>query len=239
VLAEALARVVTGYQGGEMNPVDGYMTVRQSDAHAWAEAWLQGRGWVRIDPTAAVAPIRIERGAAEIARQAGRALPALGADWNWIRSLRYNWEAVQNSWNQWVLAYSQERQRALVERFGLDPTLENVALVLAVVMAALLAWLAAISMRPRTARDPLGAAFVLLRERLEQAGVAASVSCGPRELYARSRRALLDEDGVTARRLLSRYERLRYGPDSGSASPNDVRALVRAIRAFRPRPNPL
>lgn len=242
VLMRALdvpARVVTGYQGGELNPVDGYMTVRQSDAHAWAEAWLQGRGWVRIDPTATVAPIRIERGAAEIARQAGRALPALRADWNWIRSLRYNWEAVQNSWNQWVLAYSQERQRALVERFGLDPTLENVALVLAVVMAALLAWLAAMSMRPRTARDPLGAAFVLLRERLEQAGVAASVSCGPRELYARSRRALLDEDGATARRLLSRYERLRYGPDSGSATPNDVRALVRAIRAFRPRPNPL
>jgi transglutaminase-like putative cysteine protease len=56
------ARVVAGYQGGELNPVDGYLVVRQSDAHAWAEIWLSGQGWVRFDPTAAVAPSRIEQG---------------------------------------------------------------------------------------------------------------------------------------------------------------------------------
>jgi transglutaminase-like putative cysteine protease len=56
------ARVVGGYQGGERNPVDGYLVVRQSDAHAWAEVWLEGRGWVRVDPTAAVSPARIETG---------------------------------------------------------------------------------------------------------------------------------------------------------------------------------
>ena len=65
------ARVVTGYQGGELNPVDGFLTIRQSDAHAWSEVWLQGRGWVRVDPTAIVAPLRIDQGASEIARQLG------------------------------------------------------------------------------------------------------------------------------------------------------------------------
>ena len=71
------ARVVTGYQGGELNPVDGFMTVRQSDAHAWTEVWLPGRGWVRVDPTAVVAPIRIDRGAGGAARPgAGRAAGA-------------------------------------------------------------------------------------------------------------------------------------------------------------------
>jgi transglutaminase-like putative cysteine protease len=233
------ARVVTGYQGGETNPVDGYMTVRQSDAHAWTEVWLNGRGWVRIDPTATVAPVRIERGAAEVARQSGRTIEGLRGGASWLQALRYNWEAVQNGWNQWVLSYSQEQQRALVERFGLMPTLQNVALVLAIVMGLLLAWLAVISLRPRTVHDPLGAAFALLRDRLEKAGVAASVSCGPRELYARSRRALVDDDVKTARRLLSRYERLRYGPASAGATRTDIRALRRAIRAFRPRPNPL
>ncbi len=190
VLMRALgvpARVVTGYQGGELNPVDGFVTVRQSDAHAWAEVWLHGRGWIRVDPTGTVAPLRLERGAAEIARESGRALQGLGSDVTFLRTLRYNWEAIQNNWNQWVLSYSQERQRALVERLGLAPTLENVALVLAFVMAALLGWLAFVSLRPRTVRDPLGAAYVQLRERLERAGVAASVSCGPRELYARTR----------------------------------------------------
>jgi transglutaminase-like putative cysteine protease len=242
VLMRALgipARVVTGYQGGELNPVDSFLTVRQSDAHAWAEVWLGGRGWIRVDPTGTVAPLRLERGAAEIARASGRALQGLGSDVTFLRTLRYNWEAIQNSWNQWVLSYSQERQRALVEKLGLAPTLENVALVLAFVMAALLGWLAFVSLRPRTVRDPLGAAYVQLRERLERAGVAASVSCGPRELYARTRRALVDEDVRTARKLLSRYERLRYGPASASATRTDVRALRRAIQAFKPRPNPL
>ncbi|HTN49420.1 MAG TPA: DUF3488 and transglutaminase-like domain-containing protein [Burkholderiaceae bacterium] len=233
------ARVVTGYQGGELNPVDGFMVVRQSDAHAWAEVWLQGRGWIRVDPTATVAPLRLERGAAEIARQSGRTLAGEGRGFSLLRTLRYNWEAAQNSWNQWVLSYSQERQRALVERLGLAPTLENVALILAFAMAALLGWLAFVSMRPRTVRDPLGAAFEQLRDRLEHAGVAASVSCGPRELYRRTRRALVDDDVKTARRLLSRYERLRYGPASASVTRTDIRALRRAIRAFRPRPNPL
>ncbi len=236
---EVPARVVTGYQGGELNPVDGFMTVRQADAHAWTEVWLAGRGWVRVDPTAVVAPFRIERGAAELARQASGALQGLGADYSWLRSLRYNWEAVQNGWNQWVISYSQESQRALIQRLGLTPSLDNVALVLALVMATLLAWLAIVSMRPQTVHDPLGASFQLLRDRLEHAGVAASVSCGPRELYVRSKRALVDDDVRQVRRLLSRYERMRYGPASESVTRADVRALRRAIRAFKPRPNPL
>ena len=128
---------------------------------------------------------------------------------------------------------------ALVERLGLAPRLESVALVLALVMCILLAWLAFVSLRPRLVRDPLGASFQLLRERLERAGVAASVSCGPRELYVRTKRALVEDDVKLARRLLSRYEQLRYGPVSAHATRADVRSLRRAIRAFRPRPNPL
>jgi transglutaminase-like putative cysteine protease len=232
------ARVVTGYQGGELNPVDGFMTLRQSDAHAWTEAWLQGRGWVRVDPTAVVAPIRVDRGADGAVRPAG-ALQGSGREFSWLRTLRFNWEAVQNGWNQWVLSYSQERQRELVEWLGLAPSLESVVRLLVVVVLLLLAWLAALSLRARTVRDPLGAAFELLRDRLEGAGVAASASCGPRELYVRSKRALVDEDVKTARKLLSRYERMRYGPASASATRADIRTLGRAIRAFKPRPNPL
>jgi hypothetical protein len=112
-------------------------------------------------------------------------------------------------------------------------------LLLALIMSVLLAWLAFVSLRPRLVRDPLGASFQLLRERLERAGVASSASCGPRELYGRTRRALVEDDVKLARRLLSRYEQLRYGPASASATRADVRELRRAIRAFRPRPNPL
>lgn len=230
------ARIVTGYQGGELNPVDGFMTVRQSDAHAWSEVWLQGRGWVRVDPTGVVAPVRIDR-AGGAAQQGAAALQGLGADLSLLRALRYNWEAVQNGWNQWVLSYSQERQRALVERLGLVPSLENVTRLLVVVVLLVLVWLSALTLRSRSVRDPLGAAFQLLRDRLERAGVAASSSCGPRELYFRTKRALVAEDVKIARKLLSRYERLRYGPASSTATSADIRTLRRAIRAFKPRPN--
>jgi hypothetical protein len=117
--------------------------------------------------------------------------------------------------------------------------MDRIILLLALVMSALLAWLAFISLRPRLVRDPLGASFQLLRERLERAGVAASESCGPRDLYLRTRRVLVEDDVKTARRLLARYEAMRYGTASEQASRTDIRELRRAIRAFRPRPNPL
>jgi transglutaminase-like putative cysteine protease len=105
------ARVVTGYQGGEVNPVDGWLIVRQYDAHAWTEVWLAGRGWVRIDPTAISAPTRIDLNLAA-AVPAGDPLPLLmRVDLAWLRDIRFRWEAVANTWNQWVLGYNPERQR--------------------------------------------------------------------------------------------------------------------------------
>jgi hypothetical protein len=211
------------------------MTIRQSDAHAWSEVWLQGRGWVRVDPTAIVAPIRIDQGANEIARQAGIVLPGAGSSFTWLRSIRFNWEAVQNSWNQWVLSYSQERQRDLIGLLGLTPNWESLALVMAVLVAIVLAAMAALSLRPRTERDPLGDAFRLMRDRLDRAGVSTEEHLGPRALYARSKRTLAPGDAKRARKLLSRIERMRYSRTSEGVARADIRALRRAIREFRPR----
>jgi transglutaminase-like putative cysteine protease len=229
------ARVVTGYQGGELNPVDGFLTIRQSDAHAWSEVWLQGRGWVRVDPTAVVAPIRIDQGASEIARRSGIAVGGGAASFTWLRSVRFNWEAVQNSWNQWVLTYSQERQRDLIGLLGLTPNWESLAMLLAVLVTVVLGIMAAFSLRPRTERDPLGEAFRLLRDRLDRAGVRTAEHLGPRELYARTKRALVPADAKRARKLLSRIERLRYSRTSETVVRGDIRTLRRAIREFHPR----
>jgi transglutaminase-like putative cysteine protease len=228
------ARVVTGYQGGELNPVDGFLTIRQSDAHAWSEVWLRGRGWVRVDPTAVVAPLRIDQGASEIARRSGIALPGASSS-TWLRSIRFNWEAVQNSWNQWVLSYSQERQRDLIGLLGMTPNWESLALVLAVVVTIMLALMAVLSLRTRTERDPLGEAFRVLRDRLERAGVRTAEHLGPRALYARSKRTLVPSDAKRARKLLSRIERMRYSRTSEDVARADIRALRRAIREFYPR----
>jgi transglutaminase-like putative cysteine protease len=227
------ARVVTGYQGGELNPVDGYITVRQSDAHAWAEVWLQGTGWSRIDPTAVVAPRRTAATADAARVAAGGGAPVLGSA-DWLRVWRFNWEAVQNGWNQWVLSYSQEHQRALVALLGLAPDWESVAMVLAAVVAAIVAGMAVVSMRSRAVHDPLGDCYRLLRTRLQDAGVPAEPHCGPRELYERTHRALPHDEARRAAKLLARYESMRYSRTSESVSPSDVRALRSAVRAFRP-----
>jgi len=149
------ARVVTGYQGGERNPVDDYLVVRQSDAHAWAEVWLAERGWVRVDPTAAVSPARIETGIAD-ALPAGEPLPALiqmRADW--LRTLRHRWEAVNNAWNQQILGYDPQRQRELLSRLGLpDADWQSMATTLGIICSLLLAAMTAWTLYQKPRHDP-------------------------------------------------------------------------------------
>lgn len=126
------ARIVTGYQGGEVNNVDGYWTVRQSDAHAWAEVWYAGRGWVRVDPTSAVSPgrtgsfqrLQAPRNAVTQAL-AGALSPQVALN------LRALWDAANNRWNQWVLNYSQSKQLDLLRNIGFtSPSWEDLSYVL-------------------------------------------------------------------------------------------------------------
>jgi transglutaminase-like putative cysteine protease len=238
VLMRALgipARVATGYHGGEVNAVDGAFTVRQADAHAWAEVWLAGRGWVRVDPTAAVDPRRVDqsaRAARSVTQPAGAPLLNLAPP-GWLRQLRWNWEAVENTWNQWVLNYSAEKQRNLMQRLGLQPTTETVAILFAAVLAVALLLAGLLALRHRVRRDPLAEAMNLLRERLHRAGVAATATDGPRALRERLGAALAGDSRATAAQLLTELEHWRYATDH--VPPARLRALRRAVRNFRPR----
>lgn len=218
------ARVVGGYQGGEQNPVDGYLVVRQSDAHAWAEVWLDGRGWVRVDPTAAVSPARIETGLAD-ALPAGEPLPALVQLRSaWLRTLRDRWEAINNAWNQQVLGYDPQRQRELLRRLGLpDADWRSLAATLAVVASLLLAVIAGWTLYQRPPADP---ATRLWHKALRQLA-RRQVHCAPWEtplaLAHRVERecpALAEPFG----RVVDAYLRVRYGTDH-----NDLQPLREAI----------
>jgi transglutaminase-like putative cysteine protease len=149
------ARVVGGYQGGEFNPLDRTIVVRQFDAHAWAEVWLAGRGWVRVDPTAAVSPNRIETGIAD-ALDFGEPLPAI-VQWraDWVRTLRYRWEAINNAWNQNILGYDPLRQRELLTRLGLpDADWRSLATALGIGCGLLVAGLMVWTLYQRPPSDP-------------------------------------------------------------------------------------
>ena len=213
------ARVVTGYQGGELNPIDGFMTVRQSDAHAWAEVWLERRGWVRVDPTAAVAPERVRRGLDQALPPApafgleglGR-LMRLDADSHpWLAQLRYAAGALNNGWNQWVLNYSPQRQRSLVERVQaslLDWRLPLGVAVLATVLLLLR------TLRHRREIDPIDALYSALCARLARMGLARSADESPSMYAARiaaSGQLAPPVQAATAE-FLARYGAWRYAP---------------------------
>ena len=149
------ARVVGGYQGGERNPIDEFLIIRQSDAHAWAEVWLAGQGWLRIDPTAVVSPSRLEGGIA-FALGAGEPLPALlSVRSEWVRGLRYRWEAINNAWNQQILGYDPQRQRELFSRLGVaNPDWKTLTTLLAGAIATLMITLAAWTFYHHPRSDP-------------------------------------------------------------------------------------
>lgn len=210
------ARVVTGYQGGEINPLDGYMTVRQSDAHAWAEVWIAGSGWQRVDPTAAVAPERVRRGLdASVPRPAPFGIEALRAMTPranaWLLGLRDAVNAANNGWNQWVLNYTPERQRDVVRE--LRRTLLGwpaLALLASAALALLVLWY----LRRRRQTDPVDALYLSLCKRLGQAGLARAPDEGPSSYAARVARAsaLTPQARAAAQEFLRRYSAWRYAP---------------------------
>ena len=213
------ARVVTGYQGGEINPLDGFMTVRQSDAHAWAEVWIAGRGWQRVDPTAAVAPERVRRGLdASVPRPPPFGIEALrgmnpfqGRSNAWMAQLRNAVGAVNNGWNQWVLNYTPERQRDVVRElqrmlFGWP--------FIALLASACCAVLLLRYLRRRGETDPVDALYSALCKRLAQLGVARALDEGPSAYAARvaDAGALSPESRGAASEFLRRYSAWRYAP---------------------------
>ncbi|HUW00017.1 MAG TPA: DUF3488 and transglutaminase-like domain-containing protein [Gallionella sp.] len=214
------ARVVTGYLGGEYNDVGNYYIVRQSDAHAWAEVWLAGQGWVRVDPTGAIAPDRVERGlSAALSDKA--ALPFMERNPpQWLRDLRFNLDAIANQWNQWVLGYDTERQFAFLTRLGMESiTWQKMALNMSAGIGLVIALFALYMLRHLYTRRPgkVQAAWLKLCRKLAKSGLPRAAHEGALDYAARVAaarpelaRAILD--------LAARYSALRYGAaDDGYA----------------------
>ena len=214
------ARVVTGYQGGELNALDGFFVVRQSDAHAWAEVWMNGRGWVRVDPTAAVAPGRVgtlqrlqaQRGAIANA-MLGRFSPGL------VLRLRATWDAVNNRWNQWVLNYSQERQFDLLRAIGFSsPAWEDLSyLLIGIVVAASLAG-AAWTRLERQRSDPWLRLLARARLHLQGSGLAFEANSPARSMAVQLTRQRKDAKAQAFCDWLLRMEAQRYAAAAGPST---------------------
>lgn len=233
------ARVVTGYFGGTYNPYAGYWIVRQSDAHAWVEVWIEGRGWLRIDPTAAVAPQRVDPGLRDAVSAHGLLTAALRRDLPWLEDVALRFDALRVLWRERVLRYDQSAQDALLARLRVPaPDAQKLVWALAAAMAIVFAWLTwhlRRDLRPQAA-DEIRRAFDRFAARLAAIGVARAPHEGAED-YARRVAALRPDLAAGAADVCRRYSGLRYGKDAADGARGTERGLREfkaAVRAFKP-----
>ena len=210
------SRIVLGYQGGEMNPVAEYMIVRQSDAHAWTEVWLPGRGWLRFDPTAAVAPERIDSG------MSGARFGEAGASWGltapsrWLYNLALTWDALNEKWNGWILGYGPEAQGRFMEWLGMqEPNWRKMLLTLLVLLLALISAISLLLVA-RYRPPKKDEAARIYRQFVRKAGMRPGLGETPQAYAAR----LADANAASpdaANNITHSYLDARYGPPDAQA----------------------
>lgn len=228
------ARVVTGYQGGEYNDIGNYYIVRQSDAHAWAEVWLSGRGWVRIDPTATIAPARLELGmAAALPETDSATLPWMSRSHvSWLSNLRFNLDTLTNQWNQWVLGYNPERQFALLTRIGMEEiTWQSMAFTLLGGMALLIGFFTFLMLRKLTTvnTDKAQQLYLKFCAKLAKKRIIRRMHEGPQDFAARAAK-IKPQLAAPIAEITELYVALRYTNriDAGA-----LQRLSRAVAAFK------
>ncbi len=221
------ARVVTGYQGGWFNSIGSYFLVRQSDAHAWSEVWIAGSGWTRIDPTAAVAPDRIEHGAIDSLDQRRHFL-----DFDWMRKARNTFDLFQRGWNNWAVAFSFDRQSRLFSKLGwgfFGSTKLVIAMTVTILVVSMLIYLLMpflLKIRSAQKQDPLLCLWLKFIRKLEKAGVLSNPSLGPMELAVHAGSQLKYKgDGIN--RIAELYMLCRYSQCTG-----DQAELAELIKQF-------
>lgn len=225
------ARVVTGYQGGEINPVGNYLIVRQSDAHAWAEVWLKGKGWVRIDPTAAVSPSRVELGLASAIPES-TALPLMARkDFPLLRKLYLNWDAVNNGWNQWVLGYDQKRQMELFEKLtGSQMSWQDFTLAMVICITFVSGVISFYLLRGKRQKlDPLVKIYKEFVAKLTKIGIKPYAHEGPVDFSQRaSKRLPAKADEIT--RITQMYTELRYRSRTSKSALAQFKQLIKSFK---------
>lgn len=222
------ARVVTGYQGGEVSPVGGYLIVRQADAHAWAEVWVDNV-WRRIDPTAAVAPERIERGLSA-ALPEGERVPLLAQlDQSLAKSLRLHWDAVNYRWQRWVVEFNRERQQLLWKNLGLPRPQPWQVVAALVALGGLWLGMLALWLLRRRRRDPAQRAWEKFCAQLARGGLPRPEHEAP-IAYARRAAKRWPAAAELIERVALAYCRARYGARRDSHALAELKLAVAALR---------
>ena len=223
-------RIVTGYQGGEINPVDNFLIVRQRDAHAWAEVWIKGQGWLRVDPTAAVSKQRIEQGINTIMPLSMRT-PLLISESQYLAELwqkiSNNLDAIDNKWNQWILAYGPRLQKQFLTKLGMaSPNWLAMVVWLTISLSMILLLISVLLFYQKKRQDPVVRLYQRFCNKAKRKGLIRANHEGPLDFALRLKQHYPnksnDIDNIT-----QLYINLRYGDQSVSIS-----TLRQAIKLF-------
>jgi transglutaminase-like putative cysteine protease len=229
------ARVVTGYQGGESNPLGDYFIVRQSDAHAWSEVWLRGKGWIRVDPTSVIPPSRIEspQDLRHIAPKAVTDIPSWTT--RLLQQMGYGWDNINHFWNQWILNYNDKRQRHLLSRFlswfgdGDVDWRKMVAMLVISMFVVFVITAIRLLKKESEQKDPVVLAYQKFCRKLARQGMIRKPAEGATDFAFRACKRF-PTLAPTINNITAMYQRLRY---TGNPPSGGLKQLQTAINHFR------
>ncbi|MDX2507700.1 MAG: DUF3488 and transglutaminase-like domain-containing protein [Gammaproteobacteria bacterium] len=237
------ARVVTGYQGMEKNEVGNYYLVRQSNAHAWAEVWLNNEGWLRIDPTAAIPPERIEEDIFQTNLERLNFsslnipdLPSLSSQqktaiYNFWKQLNHSIDNIKHSWNNWILGYDKSKQSLLLKLMGLNTDWQTLILLLIGGFIAVIVLLQVISFYQRHQQtDQVYRYYRQFISKLNHAGFSPGLNDGPAAIKHMAIERF-PEQKKSIQTIMDNYILIRY------ASHNEkplIQQFITQIKQFKP-----
>ena len=230
------ARVVAGYQGGEWNEKGQFLAVHQFDAHAWTEVWLAGKGWQRFDPTAMVAPQRIEQNLEAAMQQEGSFLEGQVLSLNkmkWLNGLRQQFDSLQYGWQRFVLNFDNETQQHFLRNLFGEMTVRKTMLIVGgLFFAIILVWMGFLGLvKKRSTESPEHLLYRRFCERLAKRGIRRNLAQTP-EAFSHFASTKLPEFAEQINEFTRVYSSLCYNPSSGSDSQADISKMKLLLKAF-------
>jgi len=233
-VANIPARVVTGYQGGEFNKVGNFLEIRQAHAHAWAEVWLAKKGWVRVDPTAAIAPERIEQDI-NVEQQIASGLVSFApADarartvFSWLKQARQLWNSMDYNWQRWVINYNSLNQAGFLSSLGIDD-LKTMVYWMIGLIGLITALLSVLLLRRQQSVDPALRIYRRFCKKIAKAGLIRAAGEGAKD-FAERIKLTLPEQAADIDHITALFIKLHYGREAGR---EDLKQLDKCVSALK------
>jgi transglutaminase-like putative cysteine protease len=233
-VANIPARVVTGYQGGELNKVGDFLEIRQADAHAWAEVWLENKGWVRFDPTAAIAPERIERNINIDQLMPGGIISYMPTDaaqaaFNWLKQSRQLWSNIDYNWQRWVINYDNKNQSGFLSSLGIADIKVMLYWMVGSIglITAMLSWL--LLYQKQQAIDPVERFYNRFCQKIAKCGLLKGQCEGAKD-FAERIKTKLPEQAAAIDQITNLFIKLHYGKN---ATLNDFKSFKKRVEKFK------